>query len=148
MQVSNNVKSARIAGGTAQDNAALRIQDAAAFGDQLSCLDVECFKNCGELQQLYMPPNIRRIDDRCFEGCAKLRTVSYNAYDKTAADEDGAPALEYVGSRAFAGCGNVQQLVLPESISSLDQLDPQALAGSSITSLTLLGLTAKQLTGG
>lgn len=146
VQVSNNVKSVQVAGGDGDTGSQLR--DVPAFGDELSCLGEKCFTQCDRLGRVYLSPQIRRIDRQCFEGCAGLSAVSYGAYETTVADADEAPALEHVGARAFADCGNVRALVLPESISSLDQLDPEALAGSNVASLTLLGITAKQLSGG
>lgn len=60
------------------------------------------FLRCTDLKKVTWPENLRRIQRRAFDGCARL-------------DIPELPALlEYFGDGVFSGCKNLAQLKMPD----------------------------------
>ena len=92
---------------------------------------------------------MKSINERCFNGCTGIRTVSYDIYETCTASTAGKiPSLDHIGNYAFAQCTGMRSVTLPESINNVSQIDSLAFAGSNLTSVTFLGMTSSQLLGG
>lgn len=75
--------------------------------------DKNSFKNCNGLISVIMPKDLKRIEERAFENCLRLKTVTLN---------DG---LEYIGSYAFAVIGTggyssaLEKINIPSTVTAI-----------------------------
>ena len=76
-----------------------------------------------------MPANLYMLSPHMFDGCSNLRTVKF---------ENGS-ILKQIGDHVFANCPKLTSIVLPASIDSIEYIDAQFLAGSSIDEVTFNG---------
>lgn len=63
------------------------------------------FENCGFIQEVIIPDNIREIGSYAFDGCKNLKKVNI---------PDGVTELGY---RAFGGCDSLEKIKLPSNLS-------------------------------
>ena len=78
-----------------------------------------------------MPANLYMLSPHMFDGCSNLRTVKF---------ENGS-ILKQIGDHVFANCPKLTSIVLPASIDSIEYIDAEFLAGSSIDEVTFNGLS-------
>ena len=149
VQFANNIRSISLVGQNNSDSTADQIQEIQALGTNLTCLNDYCFNNAVGLNDVYLSPQIKSINERCFKGCTGIRTVSYDIYETCTANmTEKIPSLDHIGNYAFAQCTGMRSMTLPESINNVSQIDSLAFAGSNLTSVTFLGITSSQLLGG
>ena len=90
-----------------------------------------CFANCQSLTEITLPANLYMLSPHMFDGCSNLRTVKF---------ENGS-ILKQIGDHVFANCPKLTSIVLPASIDSIEYIDAEFLAGSSIDEVTFNGLS-------
>jgi len=147
VQIADNVhKISFIADGSGNDLSG-RLEEVPHFNQSLTCLDDNCFYMCGKIDKLYISPQMRSLNSQFMEGCSNIKAVTYDIYEHGKTDEDETPALNYIGKRAFAECGSMRSLTLPESITAVEQLDTRAFEDSGLTSVTFLGMTSDKFMG-
>ena len=101
-------------------NTADQIQEIQALGSNLTCLNDYCFNRAVGLDDVYLSPQTESINERCFNGCTGIRTVSYDIYETCTASTAGKiPSLDHIGNYAFAQCTGMRSVTLPESIDSV-----------------------------
>jgi len=106
----------------------------ATFPNQTSYVYDGCFTNNVSLGSFRFPSRIWGIGGEMFRGCTKLSSVTVDDTD------DNPSIMRTVGPNTFSGCVNLTSFALPRSITSLSQIDPAFLSGSSIRQLYLNGL--------
>jgi hypothetical protein len=57
------------------------------------------------------------------------------------------PKLNNIKNYTFNNCIELQSLIIPDSISSISQIDEYAFNGSNLTSITFLGIESNQFLG-
>ncbi|HRU96645.1 MAG TPA: leucine-rich repeat protein [Ruminococcus sp.] len=96
------------------------------------------FANCENLETVVLPANIEKIGDGAFNGCTKLRSITYegspNAGKKAI---DLPPSLKSIGYSAFSGCSSLGGKLDLTGNSALEEIGTEAFFGSGITSLIL-----------
>ena len=76
------------------------------FEDCPNLLELPCFENCTELDDIFLPLNIKSIPANAFKGCTSLRVVHAKG-----------TKLEEIGENAFSDCKNLDQLnILSETL--------------------------------
>ena len=101
-------------------NTADQIQEIQVLGSNLTCLNDYCFNRAVGLDDVYLSPQTESINERCFNGCTGIRTVSYDIYETCTASTAGKiPSLDHIGNYAFAQCTGMRSVTLPESIDSV-----------------------------
>lgn len=76
------------------------------FEDCPNLLELPCFENCTELDDIFLPLNIKSIPANAFKGCTSLRVVHVKG-----------TKLEEIGENAFSDCKNLDQLnILSETL--------------------------------
>ena len=123
------------------------LQNVAHFNENIADLQDYCFKNCTEMTEVRLSPQIKRIGAHCFDSCNALTAVTYDAFESSP-DDKTKPLLSCVGDSAFKNCPQMKSVTFPESINKVDMLDKNALAGSSLTCVTFMGITSETLLGG
>ncbi len=78
---------------------------------------------CVNLQSLDVPATVTEIEDRAFENCRSLETLTFGGVDPKSSAPQRAPlaaqaesALRRIGSWAFYNCHELQHLKLPEGL--------------------------------
>jgi hypothetical protein len=132
-QIADTVGSLGVASGECGDTKSM-LTGVDRLGSRVRRLENGCFQDCSRLRSASVPPTVKELGGRCFAGCEQLAEVQI-----------AARGLTSVGGRAFDGCG-ARSLTLPATLSSASMIDAEALAGSNLTSLTLLGIDSSQLT--
>jgi hypothetical protein len=57
------------------------------------------------------------------------------------------PKLNNIKNYTFNNCIELQSLIIPDSISSISQIDEYAFNSSNLTSITFLGIESNQFLG-
>ena len=115
----------------------------------LTCFNNYCLNGTTGIDDFYLSPQLKAINERCFNGCTNIRAISYDIYETCTTNTTGKiPSLNHIGAYAFSQCNTIRSMTLPESINSVSQIDSLAFAGSNLTSVTFLGITSSQLLGG
>lgn len=73
------------------------------FGDAVTVIGIEAFKNSYQLQSIVLPDRITRIEEGAFENCTALSAVTFGQ------------GLRSVDKKAFAGCTALTEMVLPHA---------------------------------
>lgn len=132
-QIADTMGSLDVASGECGDTRSMLV-GVDQLGSRVRRLENGCFQDCSRLRSANVPPTVKEIGGRCFAGCKSLTDVQI-----------ANNGLTSVGAQVFDGCG-ARSLTLPSTLSSASMLDAEALAGSNLTSLTLLGIDSSQLT--
>ena len=145
--MANNIVKISIAG-KGENGIKKQLESVELINSNISCLGANCFDGCELLENIYLSPELVKIDSECFNSCKNLETVSYSTYETDSAKSSNIKfGLGYIGARAFKNCPGLLAVTLPESINSFSKINPRALEGASITSITMLGITSNQLVG-
>jgi hypothetical protein len=56
-----------------------------------------------------IPEGVKSIENRCFEGCSYLKTISLPK------------GLQYIGAYAFNGCKSLVSIVIPDSVTRIEE---------------------------
>ncbi len=95
------------------------------FGENVTKIGDNMFKNCTGLTSLSIGENITTIGARAFEGCTGLTSLSIGEN------------INSIGSRAFSGCTGLTFLSLGESITAIESYTFEGC--TELTSLSLGG---------
>ena len=91
------------------------------------------FKNCTSLKSVTLSPALESIGKDAFMGCSSLETFDFGASladigdgafegsGLTAADMSASTSLTSVGAWAFARCGALASVIMPESVQTVGQ---------------------------
>lgn len=82
--------------------------DSYAIPDGVEIIGENAFYRCSNLESVYIPSSVKRIEESAFMGSDSLETVSV---------DDG---LEYIGFYAFADCINLSLINLPPSVDCIE----------------------------
>ncbi len=89
------------------------------FTSRLQYISDYTFLNCRALTQFTLPASVTSIYDHAFDGCTRLGSNSSgNVLDLSGAQANKNVTLEKIGYSVFKGCISLEEIVLPESISS------------------------------
>ncbi len=98
----------------------------------LNKIEESAFENCSSLQALVIPHTVEKIYTKAFLACTSLKSVDFNTADGTDGTISG---VTYIGSEAFKNCTSITDLVIANSVLSIDE---NAFKGcTAMTSLTL-----------
>lgn len=75
---------------------------------------VTCFKDCFALEEIEIPYQVRIIQSGAFDLCRSLRKVTFGRgpYHEP-------PKLDHIAPFAFGGCTNLEEFVLPASVTKV-----------------------------
>lgn len=148
VQFSKNITGISFVGQNNSSNISEQILEIYKFNTNLSALNNYCFNNCNNLNQIQLSPYIQKINEYCFNNCKNIENISFDIYDSyLPTTTENIPKLNTIENNAFVNCKELKSLILPESISSISQIDENAFNGSNLTSITFLGITSEQLLG-
>ena len=95
-------------------------------------LPAQAFRECSELEYLYLPTNLSAIPSQMAYGCASLKSITIPAAVRTIADEAfmyasnlqsidfaGTSSLTSIGQKAFSYCQNLAQVNLPSGLTTI-----------------------------
>ncbi len=89
------------------------------FTSRLQYISDYTFLNCRALTSFTLPASVTAIYDHAFEGCTRLGSQELGGIvDLSGAQEGKNVTLSKMGYSVFKGCTSLQELTLPESISS------------------------------
>lgn len=90
----------------------------------------KAFANCTNLYAITIPASVKNIDEKAFSNCTSLAAVYFKAGCEKVPDNlfKGNVSLQYVdlggvreiGRRAFYGCTNLQRIVIPDTVKTID----------------------------
>ena len=92
------------------------------------------FANCKSLAKITFPPKMYMLSEHMFDGCINL----------TAIDFGESSDLRQIGSHVFANCPKLTSVTFPASVNTLEYLDPECLAKSSIQRVVFKGVDDSQ----
>jgi hypothetical protein len=72
---------------------------------------VTCFKDCSALEEIEIPHHVRIIQSGAFDLCRSLRKVTFGR-----GPNNEPPRLDLIAALAFGGCNNIEEFVLPASV--------------------------------
>lgn len=72
---------------------------------------VTCFKDCSALEEIEIPYQVRIIQSGAFDLCRSLRKVTFGR-----GPNNEPPRLDLIAAFAFGGCNNIEEFVLPASV--------------------------------
>ncbi len=110
-------------------------------GRPVTAIKAGAFKNAHNLKSIDLPKTVRTIEPGAFSGCDSLEKISVSAkseyyyakglclidseqnmlvagFNKTVLPED---VIEKIGESAFAGCTEITELVIPDSVVSIGE---------------------------
>ena len=79
---------------------------------------------CVKLQSIFIPASVTEIEDRAFENCRSLKSITFGGSSNPASVRFNAPAssasqLQRIGSWAFYNCHELQNLEIPEGVTEI-----------------------------
>lgn len=83
--------------------------DYVEFPYSLESIGNSAFEDCISLHYLKFPPNVNTIGTEAFQGCSNLERVTF-----------AGNYLTNLGESVFNGCTKLQQIIIPEGISTLN----------------------------
>lgn len=101
------------------------------FPDTVEYIGSSAFESV-EIEQLNFPASLRRIDNSAFEACQYLQEINF------AKDSN----LEYIGERAFALCGKISQVSIPDSVMTIGKA---AFSNNEMLSVVEIGRSVKSI---
>ncbi|MDR1891876.1 MAG: leucine-rich repeat domain-containing protein, partial [Oscillospiraceae bacterium] len=120
---------------------------AAAIPSSVTAMGSSVFRNCRALLSAVLPTGLSILPEYTFYGCVKLINVTIpaniskigtNAFGFCIAMNgvyfDGGSALTEIGEQAFANCGNLSFISLPEGLQAIKSY---AFSGCSLVSVTI-----------
>ena len=117
-----------------------------SFNGGLSSLNDYAFFNCPSLPSVVFPTCLKTIKSRVFKQCSTLGSVSFQWFDEEANEQSSLPSdfqLSYLGEEVFDVCPQLNSIVFPTSLSSQQCFASTAFKGSSIQSITFLGIPSQ-----
>ena len=97
------------------------------------------FEGCTSLRSITMPSKLLFVSENMFKNCTNLTSVNFSDYS---ASNSG---IKLVQKNAFNGCQKLNNVHLPASIESLDQIEDASLCATSITDLYLHGINVSEI---
>lgn len=94
------------------------------------------FAEIPNLISVRIPKSLWFLNDNMFEGCGKLSSVIIEDGN----DSNTSSVMNQLGEWVFNKCSSLTEITLPKSITSFSQIDPNFLAGSSISSVRFNGI--------
>ena len=94
------------------------------------------FAEIPNLISVRIPKSLWFLNDNMFEGCGKLSSVAIEDGN----DSNTSSVMNQLGEWVFNKCSSLTEIPLPKSITSFSQIDPNFLAGSSISSVRFNGI--------
>lgn len=95
----------------------------------LSSIGTAAFRNNKALTELKLPASLRTVGNSAFEGCAKMRSVTFNGYNLIKDEETGSERyeldpnvrskLELIGSSAFSKCEALTSVSIPDGVTEI-----------------------------
>lgn len=95
--------------------------------DSVGSIGEEAFKNSGLTGDVYLPSPVRRISDRCFEGCLNLSGIRYSGRYNY---------LTSIGSGAFKDCVNLTVCTYLNN-DNLQEIGYNAFENTGLTHITI-----------
>ncbi len=110
-------------------------------------IGVNAFSGCESLEEIVIPQGIEEIRERTFEGCTSLKSVTFGDEAKLVKIDKNAflecdsleqiiipEGTEHIAERAFESCDSLAQVVIPASVTRVDDL---AFANSGLITFNL-----------
>ena len=82
------------------------------------------FDGCINLKDVNMPAQLLFVPEGTFKGCNNLRSATFNTYGANS-------GIDEIQKDAYYGTRNLTALEFPQSIDSLDELDPECFRGAT-----------------
>ena len=82
------------------------------------------FDGCTNLRAVNMPAQLLFVPEGTFKGCNNLRSATFNTYGANS-------GIDEIQKDAYYGTRNLTALEFPQSIDSLDELDPECFSGAT-----------------
>ena len=109
----------------------INIPSAVRFGDVISISSI-AFKNCEELNSVFVPLSIKSIGYGAFTGCPNLNILNVENGNTTFDSRDNCNAIiETANNKLIVGCNNT---IIPSTVICIGD---SAFAGSGITKLSI-----------
>ena len=84
------------------------------LGDNLQSIGKAAFRYADKLEDVFIPSNLSVIENNAFEDCTSLHKLSF---EKLTTNAIG--MLTHIGAEAFKGCTSLQEVSLPNGLSSI-----------------------------
>jgi len=75
--------------------------------DSITCIGVEAFLECTDLESVTIPSSVTTIEDRAFKGCTKLKSIVIP------------DSVTRIGDKAFEGCVRLTSILSAEAVISV-----------------------------
>lgn len=110
---------------------------------ELESIGSDCFNGCQCLLSVEIPNNVKTLGKNSFSNCQKMQIVDFEHYEYDS-EENSTPYLQSVGDYLLSNSMNVQNIVFPESITTVKQLETEALKNSNVKQITFLGMNSSE----
>lgn len=90
------------------------------------------FADCESLGSITIPDQVQKLGNFCFKNCNRLTAINLNG-----TNNDGNTSLATVGHGLFYNCGSLTQVVFPNNVSNIDQVEYTCFECKSLTYLGL-----------
>lgn len=108
-------------------------------GSSLTSIRDNAMAGCSNIRQFEIPAKIKVVSKYAFASCSRLKTLTFENYDRDGDDLNATHMLTSFGDCMLSGSNSVKSVTMPASVNSTSKISQTALAGSSIDELTLLG---------
>lgn len=112
------------------------------FNDSLGEISRRCFSGCVNLAEAFVPPGVAKIGDEAFSRCRSMPILSFKHFENDDAAGEVSYRLEEIGEKVLDGAVRCGDAFIPSSIDDISKISAGFLKGSSVSSVTLLGMTA------
>jgi hypothetical protein len=112
------------------------------FNDSLREIPGRCFSGCVNLAEADVPPSVAKIGDEAFSRCRNMPSLSFKCFENDDAAGEVSYQLEEIGEKVLDGASGCGDVFVPSSIDDVSKVSNGFLKGSSVSSITLLGVTA------
>ena len=99
-----------------------------ADGIQLEVIPEGCFRACSSLTGIDIPASVKKINGADSNGAFQLSGIQYVNFAENC-------IVDYLGTSAFRGCGNLTEFVMPNSVKEVGHMVLQA--NANLASVTL-----------
>lgn len=114
------------------------------FNDCLTSIGKSTFDSCASLKEVILPSSLQDLGTNAFANCTALSSALWPMFEHDN-ENDFSFQLNHISQCAFYNDALLKHLCLPESITSMSNIDQCALSGTSLTSLGLPGIDSASI---